>query len=580
MAYKFQLGDFAASGSILMEGKGTTTDDLIARADVYATGSVHIAQAKKLVLDTDKDTFIYAAADDDMQLAAQGRVGVRIRAGDVQLGDGANQALTLNAEGADSSLMLKDNSAAPFEIKEAGNSYLKFATTHGSEAIAAGVAMTGTSFSGSGVLSGPSLVVEQIGRSGDVDLMQLAANQVLVNGSLSASANLVAGHGMARQLTIGYDGSAGSEGHLKLGAGGDMQLAVFSDNAMIMNNTVSKDIQFQVKTAGGDNIQPLKIVASAVTHHVDIAKMALSGTVVNATAAELNKLAGSTSDSAANKMIILDANGDFEMQDSDKIFFGTGADASIHWDGSTFKIGTDTSGAPITLGHSTSEVTIADNLVVAGDLTVQGDTVQVDVAKLSVEDPLIELARGQGTSADALDIGFFGKYGVGGTAKYAGLFRDQNDSGKFHLFKDSEEDLTAVTTINRGASGYAKATLVVAALEADTITGAVGKTIVSKNDTQLDNGGAGFQLASGDCLIASQDLGASRKVFLPAAPVEGDVVEVKLKGIGAAGRVLAIEKGHDSQNVDGGDSIILESDYAAVTLVASTAGNSCAWRVF
>jgi len=104
----------------------------------------------------------------------------------------------------------------------------------------------------------------------------------------------------------------------------------------------------------------------------------------NVTTAELNKLAGSSNTSAANKLIILDANGDFEMQDSDKIYFGDGADVSIHWDGSAMKIGTDTSGAPITIGHSTSEVTVADNLTITGNLTVNGTTTSVNSTTINI----------------------------------------------------------------------------------------------------------------------------------------------------------------------------------------------------
>ena len=43
-------------------------------------------------------------------------------------------------------------------------------------------------------------------------------------------------------------------------------------------------------------------------------------------------------------------------------------------DGNTIKIGTVTNGVPVTIGHTTSEVTIGDNLNVNGDLTVNGDT--------------------------------------------------------------------------------------------------------------------------------------------------------------------------------------------------------------
>jgi len=721
MAYKFQLGDFAASGSILMEGKGTTTDDLIARADVYATGSVYLAQAQKLVLDTDKDTFLQSDGDDTMKLTTGGVVGVQVENAAIAVGTGGAHALTLDSGGGAGSFKLKDNDASALDIKESTNSYLKFVTTNSSE-------------------------------------------MVVVGQNLSASSDVTAGHLKAMQATIAFDGEAGAKGHLKLGAGSDLQFAVFSDNGYMINNTAGKDLVFQVKDGGGD-ITPMTIRGDDGI--VNINKLSLSGSanVVNATAAELNIMDGGTSATAttladADRVVVNDAGTmkqvaltDFETYfesaldsltnvvavgtldagaissgfgaidngtsnitsggawkvdvdlanapstsqtvaaQAGAITFGVGADAGIgvHGDNLYIESNVDTKGiifkahdgsdqaqivaidgdgmaieddkgivfgsdddisvkydeatsdsllitqnvegAALAIGYVADQhddagdlwamtiaadggkktwandiaskgtpvehfsitpnataanstaafaghVTVGHDLSVTGDLTVSGDFVQMDVANLKVEDPLIELARSQGTSADALDIGFFGRYGVGGTAKFAGLFRDQNDSGKFHLFKDTEEDLTSVTTINRSASGYAKGTLIVGGLEADSITGAISKTIVSKNDTQLDNSGAGYQLASGDTLIATEDLGASRKVFLPASPAAGDSVEVKLKGIGAAGRVLEIKKGHASQNIDGGEAIVLESDYAAVTLIATSAGNSCAWRVF
>ena len=78
--------------------------------------------------------------------------------------------------------------------------------------------------------------------------------------------------------------------------------------------------------------------------------------------------------------------------DFSSISFGSGDDAQI-----TFASGN------LALGSATS-----DTVTVAGDLVVSGDTVTVNTATLSVEDPLIELARNNST--DDLDIGFYSKY--------------------------------------------------------------------------------------------------------------------------------------------------------------------------
>ena len=56
-------------------------------------------------------------------------------------------------------------------------------------------------------------------------------------------------------------------------------------------------------------------------------------------------------------------------------------------------IGTATSGVPISIGHSTSETTINDNLVVTGDLTVNGTNFIVNSTTMQVDDKLIEIAH-------------------------------------------------------------------------------------------------------------------------------------------------------------------------------------------
>ena len=70
-----------------------------------------------------------------------------------------------------------------------------------------------------------------------------------------------------------------------------------------------------------------------------------------------------------------------EFADNASADFGTGLDMKIYHDGTNsyianavgaLKLATETSGIAVTIGHSTSEVTVADNLTVTGDLTVNG----------------------------------------------------------------------------------------------------------------------------------------------------------------------------------------------------------------
>jgi len=67
------------------------------------------------------------------------------------------------------------------------------------------------------------------------------------------------------------------------------------------------------------------------------------------------------------------------------------------------KIGHGVSGTAITIGHSTSEVTIGDNLTVTGDLTVSGTTTTINTTNLEVEDHIILLATNASPTPDTGD---------------------------------------------------------------------------------------------------------------------------------------------------------------------------------
>lgn len=123
-------------------------------------------------------------------------------------------------------------------------------------------------------------------------------------------------------------------------------------------------------------------------------------------------------------------------------------------------VGTNT----LTLGASGTTIAIPGDLTVSGDLVVSGALTNVSTTQITIEDPLLALAN-ENTSANTVDIGFYGTYNDGST-RYAGLFRDASD-GKFHFFYNTTT--TPTTVINPSAGGYQKATLVLGTLEATTI---------------------------------------------------------------------------------------------------------------
>ena len=118
-------------------------------------------------------------------------------------------------------------------------------------------------------------------------------------------------------------------------------------------------------------------------------------------------------------------------------------------------------------GNSAITFDGSGGVTILGDLTVSGDTVQQDVATVTVEDPLMQLARSN--SADSLDIGFYAKYVSSGT-KYTGLFRDASDGDTYKLFATTGNSHAEPTTTVNTTSGFTLADLDVATLDATTLS--------------------------------------------------------------------------------------------------------------
>jgi hypothetical protein len=129
-------------------------------------------------------------------------------------------------------------------------------------------------------------------------------------------------------------------------------------------------------------------------------------------------------------------------------------------------IGTGVSGTAITLGHSTSEVTVADNLTVTGDLTVSGTTTTVNSTTVNLNDHNIVLDSGNSTSAVINGAGITIEGGSGDDASFT-----YNTTGpQFELkLGSSFEDLQTakLTATELDISGDAD---IDGTLEADAIT--------------------------------------------------------------------------------------------------------------
>jgi hypothetical protein len=142
-------------------------------------------------------------------------------------------------------------------------------------------------------------------------------------------------------------------------------------------------------------------------------------------------------------------------------------------------IGTGVSGTAISIGHSSSEVTFGDNVVVTGDLTINGDTTTNTTTNLTVADPLVKY--GQGYTGSAYDQGFVITRGDGSAS---------NTQNMAFIWDESEDEFAAIKAATEDGATAGNVTVtdyvdlhVGRLIAADGVTG----TITGEADTVVTN---------------------------------------------------------------------------------------------
>ena len=278
-------------------------------------------------------------------------------------------------------------------------------------------------------------------------LTELAVDNVTINtntiSTTNSNGNLIlapngTGDVAVTADTLSITATEGESATLLLSAdesddnGDDWSFVNATGNTLTINNDISGSAVAQI------TLTPHATVASSTT--------AIAG---NATIAGTLGVTG-----------VISPTTHVDMPDDAKVKLGTGDDLQLYHDGTDsfienstggLKIATETSGIAITLGHSTSEVTVGDNLTVTGNLTVSGTTTTVNSTTVSVADPIFEL--GSSSSDDNLDRGLKLKYNSSG-AKIAFMGFDDSD-GKFVMIPDA----TDTSSVFTGTIGTLKANI-------------------------------------------------------------------------------------------------------------------------
>ena len=145
----------------------------------------------------------------------------------------------------------------------------------------------------------------------------------------------------------------------------------------------------------------------------------------------------------------IDASGAVTIDGGSTFSLDAAGNTNIDTSTGTISVGTANSGIAVNIGHSTSEVTIGDNLTVTGDATINGNLdvngtlTTIDTTNLSIKDRLIFAASGSSeTNVDAGLLVQSGSVAGSGSAFYHDI-----NSERWAVAKSVAEGQTAVTPL-------------------------------------------------------------------------------------------------------------------------------------
>jgi len=437
----------------ILDGATVVVGELNA-LDLGSTGTGTAIASKAVVLDANKDytgirnltlTGDLTIGGDDLTMATN-------TSGHILVADGTNFNPTAVGDLSEISTVANDDVFLAVDTSGGGLKKITRST------IVSGLAASGASLSnvvedstpqlgGNLDMNGNDIVTTS---NADIDLAPNGTGKVVVKGNTNPGTIVFNCESNSHGQTVkSQPHSASVTNVLTLPPGGDQEIVGTTATQTLTNKTMGA-------TSFGDN---------NITNVGDIALDSIS-----ADATDINV---AVSDNSATAFTI--------KQGSDAYLIIDTANSS-----ESVSIGTGISGTAITLGHSTSEVTVADNLTVTGDLTVSGTTTTVNSTTVNLNDHNIVLDSGNSTSAVINGAGITIEGGSGDDATFT-----YNTSGpKFELkLGSSHEDLQVDRLTANG--GLVADNITIDGTEIDLSSGDL--TIDVEGDIILDANGGDFK---------------------------------------------------------------------------------------
>jgi hypothetical protein len=151
----------------------------------------------------------------------------------------------------------------------------------------------------------------------------------------------------------------------------------------------------------------------------------------------------------AGNLYFTNARSRLAVSNSTGVYYDSGA--------GVFSIGQDV--------KTTSDVQFRD-MTLSGNLFILGNVAIIAANTLQINDPLIQV--GVQNPGDQWDLGWVGHY-INSGKRYAGLFRDASDNGKFKFFSNTLIDSSNVNYIDTTEPTFRLSTVVVETLEGNVI---------------------------------------------------------------------------------------------------------------
>ena len=264
---------------------------------------------------------------------------------------------------------------------------------------ASGIGTTKLNFGDSGTF---------VQQSADGILNVQADTRVDITGNVSMSANLNVAGNIHAVGDITFEG--GSGGNITLGSANDDNVVFSADvNSNIIPNT---DNSFDL----GSSSQQWKDIYINGIGYIDQLGTDADPSTAYISGGEIDALPlGSESPITSltvSGVTDLDGNVDIDnatttIDSSGAISIDGGDNVNLDTTSGTVSVGTSTSGIAVNIGHSTSEVTVGDNLsvggnaTIAGNLDVNGTLTTIDTTNLQIKDAFVQLASGSVSQTNA-----------------------------------------------------------------------------------------------------------------------------------------------------------------------------------